>query len=112
MALKFFIITFHHYLSAFEIEGFLRLQGLVPVSSLDPERPSDLYVGTYIGVSTQVKRYAVEVPAANEKRFLEALQTAQLVATICDGGIVHSLSGKKKPFVSNNKKSNAPQKKK
>jgi hypothetical protein len=86
---------------------------LVSVSSLDPERPSDLYMGTYIGVSTQVKRYAVEVPTANEKRFLEALQTAEIVATICDGGIVHSLSGKKKPFVSNNnKKSNVQQKKK
>jgi len=67
---------------------------LIPVASIDPERYSDLFVGTYTSVSTQVKRYAVEVPFVNENRLLDAL--TGLVTRIDDGGVVHSIAGRKK----------------
>lgn len=96
MALKFFVITFHHYLSSKEIEDFLKNNGILPLSSLNPaSNSSDLYAGSFISVSTQLRRYAVEVPTFQEKNLLNALQNANLVATICDGGVVYS-PGKKK----------------
>lgn len=94
MAFKFYAVTFHHFLTHNEIEELFFEHGLIPVASIDPEKYSDLFVGTYSSVSTQVKRYAVEVPFVNENRLLDAL--TGLVTRIDDGGVVHSIAGRKK----------------
>ena len=84
---------------------------LVSVGSIDPERYTDLFVGTYVSVSTQVKRYAIEVPVANERRLLDVLQSGHWATRIDDGGITYSLGGKKKTPKENLNKKYGSQKK-
>ena len=96
MSFKFYIVTFHHFLSQNEIEEMLSENRLVSVGSIDPERYTDLFVGTYVSVSTQVKRYAVEVPMANDKKLLDNLQNGHWATRIDDGGLVYSVANRKK----------------
>ena len=96
MAFKFYVVTFHHFLTHNEIEELFFEHGLIPVASIDPEKYSDLFVGTYSSVSTQVKRYAVEVPMANDKKLLDNLQNGHWATRIDDGGLVYSVANRKK----------------